>query len=407
MTDTTVSPASDGGAPAIRRNVAILAFCQALSQTGATMTITVSALAGHMLATNKAMATVPFALQFTLTMVATIPASLLMGRIGRRAGFTVGQCIGIVGAMIAVFGIVEHSFWIFALGSAVIGIHNAFWQYYRFAAADASSEAYRSRAISYVMAGGLIAAVAGPQLAKLTRDVLTDAVFAGSYATFVVLCLAAIAMVQGLKIPKPALSHISGAGRKLSEIAVAPVFLVAVMAGMIGYGSMNLVMTATPLAMTHAQHGFGDTAFVIQWHVLAMFAPSFFTGHLIKRFGVLHIIIAGALLMIACMTVNLQGEGLWYFWTGLVLLGLGWNFMFIGGTTLLTEAYKPIERAKVQAANDFLVFAAVSLSSFSSGALHHALGWQAVNFGILLPVLGAFAGAAWLLLKRRRERGLG
>ena len=368
--------------------------------SGVVLVVTVSALTGEVLAENKALATVPFALQFAMAMIATVPASLLMGRIGRRAGFTVGQTIGIVGALVAAFGIFQGSFVIFAIGSAILGIHNAFWQYLRFAAAEAADEGFRPQAISYVLAGGLVAAFLGPEIAKATRDIFQPVLFAGSFLAIVPLCLINIAVLRFVRMPRMPASI--SRGRHLGHIAREPVFVVAVLSAMIGYGAMNLVMTATPLAMHSAHFDFSDSAFVIQWHVLGMFAPSFITGHLIRRFGAPVIVISGALAMVLSVGTNLSGETLWNYWFGLVLLGIGWNFMFIGGTTLLTEVYRPEERARVQAMNDFLVMSMVTFSSFASGAIHHALGWTAVNLGIVVPVLVAFAAAVWLVLLRRR-----
>ncbi len=399
MTDPVSSPADVSARRLARRNVFVLSGCQALSMSGAVLTITVSALAGQALAENKALATVPFALQFVMTMVATIPASLLMGKIGRRAGFTVGQSIGIVGGLIAVFGIFENSFLVFAIGSGIIGIHNAFWSYFRFAAADVADDDFRPKAISYVMAGGLVAAFVGPELAKATRGLFEPVVFAGSYLALTGLCVLNIALLRLVDIPRSPATALGG--RRLGLIVRNPVFVVAVAAAMIGYAAMNLVMTATPLAMHAAHFGFSDSAFVIQWHVLGMFAPSFVTGHLIRRHGAPRVIIAGTLIIMAAVGVNLSGGTLPHYWTGLVLLGAGWNFMYIGGTALLTESYRPEERARVQAVNDFLLFTGVAASSFTSGALQHALGWAAVNLGVVTPILAVFAAAVWLLFLRR------
>jgi len=391
--------AADAARRLARRNVFVLAGCQALSMSGAVMIIAVSALAGQALADNKAMATVPFALQFLMTMISAIPASLLMGRIGRRAGFTVGQIVGIAGALIAAFGIFRNDFWIFAAGSAVIGIHNAFWSYLRFAAADTADEDFRAKAISYVMAGGLVAAFAGPELAKATRGLFEPVVFAGSYLALAALCVLNIGLLRFVDIPRPPAA--GAGGRRMGLIVRSPVFMVAVAAAMLGYASMNLVMTATPLAMHAAHFGFSDSAFVIQWHVLGMFAPSFVTGTLIRRFSAPAVIMAGTVAMMASVAVNLSGGTLAHYWGGLVLLGVGWNFMYIGGTALLTECYEPLERARVQAVNDFLVFLGVTVSSFGSGALQHALGWTAVNLGVVVPILAVFAATVWLLLLRR------
>jgi MFS family permease len=335
-----------------------------------------------------------------MTMVSTVPASLLMGRIGRRAGFTVGQCIGILGAGLAGFAIYTNNFALFAVGSAVLGTHNAFWQYFRFAAADTADEDFRPKAISYVMAGGLAAAFIGPEVAKLFRESIASAPFAGSYAALAGMCVVNILLLRLVRIPLPktALS----AGRPLGTIVRNPVFFVAAAAAMLGYASMNLLMTATPLAMHAAHFDFSDTAFVIQWHVVGMYGPSFVTGHLIRHYSSPRVILLGTLCMIASVTVNLIDQTLMHYWAGLVLIGIGWNFMFVGGTALLTECHRPEERARVQALNDFLVFGTVATASLTSGALQHAHGWTIVNMGVLLPILVVFAATSALLIHKRR-----
>jgi predicted MFS family arabinose efflux permease len=401
---TEISDNASGASPdPSRKNVIMLALSLALAMSGSTIIITVSSLAGHMLAVDKSLATVPLALQMAFVMASTIPASMLMRRIGRRAGFLIGQVIGLTAGVICVTALYRNSFVLFAAGSALFGTHNAFWQYYRFAAAETADAAFRSRAISLVMSGGVLAAVAGPELAMFSRDLLAPVTFAGSYAVIGVLCLATMATIAFIDIPRPEAKELEDTGRPLSEIGRQPMFVVAVLSAMIGYGVMALVMTATPIAMMVSGHAFDDSAFVIQWHMLGMFAPSFFTGHLIRRFGALNIILAGALMNLACVGVNLSGGGVWQFWGGLVLLGVGWNFMFIGGTALLTETYRPAERAKVQAFNDFLVFGLVTVGSFSSGAMLTAFGWDAVNYAVIAPVLVAFAATLWLRLARRPE----
>jgi hypothetical protein len=225
---------------------------------------------------------------------------------------------------------------------------------------------------------------------------LAPITYAGSYAIIGVICIATVALLAFIDIPKPEAKELKNSGRPLAEIGRQPMFVVAVLSAMVGYGVMSLVMTATPLAMMVAGHAFNDSAFVIQWHALGMFAPSFFTGHLIRRFGALNIILVGVLMNLACVGVNLSGDEVLRFWGGLVLLGLGWNFMFIGGTSLLTETYHPAERAKVQAFNDFLVFGLVTVGSFSSGVMLNVFGWDAVNYAVIAPVLVAFAATIWL-----------
>ncbi|WP_119458322.1 MFS transporter [Rhodospirillaceae bacterium SYSU D60014] len=389
-------------ASANRRNVLILAACQALAMTGSSLIMTVSALVGQMLAAEKSLATLPLGLQFTATMLTTIPASLLMKQIGRRAGFTVGALIGAIGAGICTMAVFQNSFAGFCVGNALVGVAMGFALFYRFAAADAADERFRSRAISFVMAGGVVAAVSGPELAKWSRDLFEPVIFAGCFLVIAVLWLVAALLLQIVDIPRLTAEERRQSGRPLGEIARQPVFLVAALGGMVGYGMMSLVMTATPLAMVACAHSFRDAAFVIQWHVLGMFAPSFFTGHLIARFGVMNIMLTGVALLAGCVMVNLSGTDVLQFWVALVLLGLGWNFLYIGSTTLLTESYQPAERAKVQALNDFLVFGSVAASSFSSGALQNQFGWEAVNYAIIAPATLVFLAILWL----RRRRAL-
>ena len=417
-TDATDMPVK---ADPTKRNVILLAGCLALSMTGTSLNMVVSALTGVMLADQGAFYTLPFlgevpettfatlplSMQFIGTMIATVPASMFMRRVGRRVGFTVGQAIGVVGAALACLAVFEQSFWLFTLCGLVIGCHNAFWQYYRFAASETASPAFKQRAISLVLTGGVVAAIFGPELADFSQDLFAPVLFAGSYAMIAVLCLVTIVVLQFIRIPNLTVEERRDTGRPLREIARNPVFHVAVLAAMLGYASMSLVMTATPLAMAFCNYGVGDVAFVIQWHVLGMYVPSFFTGDLIKRFGVLTIIKLGAILMLGCVAVTLSGIELERFWLGLVLLGLGWNFMFIGGTTLLTEVYTPAERNKVQAMNDFMVWGTVSAASLSAGMLQNLVGWDAVNLAILAPVLLAFVAALLLRLFRARVPSTG
>ncbi len=387
----------------MRRSVLLLAVCQALAMTGTSSLMTVGALAGKMLAPDPRMATLPFAIQFIATALSTIPASLLMARTGRRIGFTVGQLIGIAGAALAAYAIYVGSFWLFMAASPLLGVHNAVWQYYRFAAAEVSSAEYRARAISYVLAGGVVAAVAGPQLAILTVD-LSAATFSATYAAMVGLSVAAIAILQFIDVPKPVPADYAGGGRRIAEIIRTPVFMVAATSSTIGYGVMNMLMTSTPLAMIGCGFGFGDSAHVIQWHVLGMFAPSFFTGHVIRRIGVVNVIVIGCALQAGAIAIAVAGVDWENFLFGLMALGVGWNFMFIGGTTLLTESYAPDERAKTQAAHDFMVFAMVALTAYSSGFLHETLGWVSVNLIAAVPVSLAFVAAVWFRLATGARR---
>jgi MFS family permease len=379
----------------------VIVLCQSLAMTGVTILIVVSALAGQMLAADKALATLPISLMFVGNMAMTIPASLLMKRVGRRAGFTVGALFGVAGALLGAWGLLAGSFAIFAIGGLVQGCYNAFWQYYRFAAAETVAPAYVSRAISFALLGGILAAVIGPELAKGSAGLLDGALYAGSYLTVAGLAAVAVLCIQLIDIPRPGEEERSGIGRPLREIAATPTFVIAVLAAMVGYGSMSFVMTATPLAMQGHAHGFGDTALVIQWHALGMFLPSLFSGHLIRMFGAVRIILAGVVANFAMIAVILSGTGFIEFWSGLVLLGIGWNFMFVGGSTLLTEVYSAAEKGKVQGVNDFLVFGSNAVASLSSGLIYHWFGWEVVGYAVIAPLLVVFAMAFWLRLKRR------
>jgi MFS family permease len=388
-----------------RSNLFVLASGQALTMTGASVTMTASALVGRMLAADASLATLPVAVQVTASMLATIPASLLMRRAGRRLGFSLGSVLGIAGGLLGAHAIMHASFLLFCLGSALIGAALGFVTFYRFAAADHGDERSRSRAISLVMAGGIVAAIAGPELAKRSVDLLAPLAFAGCFLVIAVLNVAALAVVQWLRLPLPTAAERQDSGRPLGVIARQPAFIIAVLAATIAYAVMTLVMTATPLAMLACGFEFGPTAFVLQWHALGMFVPSFFTGYLINRFGVLRLMAVGAALLLACVAVNLTGLKIAQFWTGLVLLGVGWNFLFIGGTSLLTQTYAPAERAKVQALNDFLVFGLAAAASFLSGAIHSGIGWAAVNLAVIVPVLVVFVGLIWLRQKRAAAAG--
>jgi predicted MFS family arabinose efflux permease len=389
-------PASDAATPAViprgRRTVLVLTLAQALAMTGVSMVTLATGLAGTYLAVDPSLATLPLAAQFAATMCTTFAAAMIMRRIGRRAGFTLGQAVGVAGALVSAWALRENSFAWFLAGGVLLGVHNAFWGFYRFAAAEAADEAFRAKAISLVMAGGVISAVLGPELAKATRDLLAPISFAGCYVAIAGLCALNIALLQAARLPPaPTAAERRDSGRPLPELLRQPGFAAAVLAAMVGYGVMILVMAATPISMVDCGLTFDDAAFVIQWHALAMFAPSFFTGSLIKRFGTRDIVIVGLVLNAACMAIHLAGTDFANFWFGLVALGLGWNFVYVGATTLLTENYRPAEKDKAQATNDTLVFAAITVATFASGALQNTIGWQAVNMAIALPVVIAFA----------------
>ena len=386
------------------KNVVVLAACQALLMTNNVILIALNALAGYALADDKSLATLPITTYVIGAALTTVPASLLMKQAGRRAGFMAGAGLGLVGALICSWGIYVANFWLLCSGTLVMGMYNAFGQYYRFAAADAASESFKSRAISLVLAGGIVGGVLGPESSIWTKDLL-PMTFLGSYLSLAVLSIAAMLLIALIDIPRLSESERKDHGRPLITIMAQPVFVVAALGAIIGYGVMNLLMTVTPLAMGHHHHPYSDAALVIEWHVIGMFAPSFFTGSLIQRFGVLNVMLTGVALMFACVGMAVSGTALMNFWTALVLLGVGWNFLYVGGTTLLTESHSPAEKAKTQGANDFLVFVAMALSSIASGAMLDRAGWQAMNYWTL-PFLAVIA-AAILWFKIQRSRGAG
>jgi MFS family permease len=383
-----------------RRNVFLLACCQALLFTNNVTLISLNGLAGFALADNKALATLPVTGYVVGAALSTFAASLWMKRVGRRNGFLTGTLFGLAGGAIATLGVYLSSFWTLVFGTFVLGAYNAFGQYYRFAAADSTPAHWKAKAISLVMAGGLVGGIIGPEMSKYTRD-LVQPTFLASYASLLGFCLVTMAILSGLRIPEPKAEEAHGATRPLKEIMAQPEFVVAVVVSALGYGVMNLLMTSTPLAMGFCGHPYAAAASVISAHVIAMFGPSFFTGSLIQRFGLLNVMMAGVVAMFACVAIALSGQLVAHFWWSLVLLGIGWNFMYVGGTTLLTEAYRPAEKAKTQGANEILVFCTTATSSFASGVLVNAAGWNALNY-VALPFL-ALAGTAalWLALRRR------
>jgi MFS family permease len=385
-----------------KKNVAVLALCQVFFTSSAVILAVTASLVGFdMLGEDKTLATAPISGMVIGTALATFPAAMLMKRIGRRAGFRVGALIGMAGALVASLSIVWLNFWLFSFGVLLLGMFNGFAQHYRFAAADVASVAFRGRAISLVLAGGVAAAFLGPEIAKVSVDIIPAARFLGPYLVIVVLMAATMLVVGLVDIPVQDDGAGETAARPLRVIARQPAFVIAVLASVVGYSVMALMMTATPIAMVTHDHSFGDAAFVIQWHALAMFAPSFVTGSIIRRVGVVNVIIAGIVLIAASIAVALSGTGLAAFWIALFLLGIGWNFMFVGGTTLLTETYRPSERAKVQGVNDLAVFGSVAIASLSSGVLLQSFGWQAVSYGAVPFLLVASIAVAVFALSRR------
>ncbi|TDL83714.1 MFS transporter [Palleronia sediminis] len=404
MSDVTLSP-DDRVA---RRNVLVLVAAQAVLGAQMTVVFVVGGLAGQSLAANPCWATLPISFIVLGSMLAAQPLAWLMQRAGRRAGFLTGAAAGAAGAAIGALGLVQDSFVIFLAGSLLTGIYMSAQGFYRFAAADTASESYRPKAISYVMAGGLAAAIIGPQIVKLTAEAYVIP-FLGSYLAVIALNLAGALLFFGLDIPRPPVPEADApCGRSRRELLATPRIAVAVICGMVSYALMNLVMTSTPLAVVGCGFTTGRAADVVTGHVLAMYAPSFFTGHLIARFGATRIVAAGLVLLGAAGGVALAGVELVNFFAALVLLGLGWNFGFIGATTMLAAAHRPEERGRVQGMNDALVFGCVTIASLSSGGLMNCAGgtaqegWTAVNIA-MLPFLTLAGGAlVWLWMNRGR-----
>jgi predicted MFS family arabinose efflux permease len=387
-----------------KHNAVVLAIAQALYASGTVALIATAGLVGTQLAPSKAWATLPVSTFVIGTMLTTIPAALLMRRFGRKLGFILGAAIGVFAGLLSVYAIYRADFIMFTVSTALHGAYQASSGYFRFAAADTASPAFRAKAISWVLTGGVAAALLGTLLVLQTTDLL-PVTFAGCYAATAVLALIAIVVLLFLDLP-PARNQELGSTRPMAEILRQPRLLVAIACGTMSYGIMNLVMTATPIAMIDCGFGIAESSWVIQWHVLAMFVPSFFTGSLIARFGVGRITLVGLVLLCGAGIAALLGLTFANFAAGLILLGLGWNFAFIGATTMVTDCYRPAERNKVQAVNDFCIFLTVALASLSSGRLLDQWGWDAVNYAVF-PMAGlAMLLLLWQVLPAARKRGL-
>jgi MFS family permease len=387
-----------------RRNVPLLSLAQGLFMTVQSMGTVTLPLAALAMLEQKWLATMPLFLNHAGIMVLTIPASLLMARIGRRWGFTVGATLSVLFGVIAAVAVWVQSFELLCVAAFLKGSAAAFAHYYRFAAADVSPVALTPRAISYVLAGGVAAGFIGPELAKHTVDWFAPITFMGVFAALSLVAAANLMLLQALRIPMLTATEKTKGGRSFLQIARQPAYVTAVMASMFGYACMTLVMTSTPLAMVACGYGFRESATVIQWHIIAMFAPSFFTGNLIQRFGVLPIIITGAAIEFGCALVNLAGIDFWNFLIANILVGLGWNFTYVGGSTLLTSTYEPVERAKVQASHDFTVYATTATAALASGVMHATAGWAVINYTTLPLMLSIVLAALWLMLKQQTIR---
>lgn len=385
----------------MNRSLALLAVCQALFLTNNVTFIAINGLVGLQLAPVAWMATLPVMGYVVGGALASPLVARSQARLGRRRSFQIGLVVAALSAAVGALAVWSGSFWLLVAATVVAGYYSANGQLYRFAAAELALPAFREKAVSLVLAGGLIGAVVGPNLASHTRD-LTQAPFAGAYLALAAVALLSMLAMAGIRFPaEPAPQPGADGGRPLREIMRQPVFIVATIGAALGFGVMNLLMAATPLAMQVCGYPFSDAALVLEWHVIGMFAPGFFTGHLIKRWGALPVMGVGVALNFACIAIALSGVDLHRFLLALLLLGVGWNFLFTGSTTLALTAWRPEEKDRAQAAMNFFVFATMALTSFASGALVTTQGWQWLNIGSLLPVALTGGALLWLGLQPR------
>ena len=387
----------------MNRNLWLLTICQGLFMTNNVVFIAINGLVGLSLAPYGWMATLPLMAYVVGGALSTVLVSQTQSRFGRKVSFQLGLAVAMLSALLCCYAVYDKNFWLLVAATIVAGYYNANAQLYRFAAAELAAPNYKEKAISLVMAGGLLGAVLGPNLASRTRSLL-DAPFAGAYLSLAVVALVAMALLAYVTFPPaPAKTALNG-GRPLSEIMRQPVFIVAAAAGALGYGVMNLLMAATPIAMQMCGLSFSDTAWVLEWHVIGMFAPGFFTGHLIKRFGTLPVMAVGLALSVACVLIALSGVEFQQFLLALFLLGLGWNFLFTSATALAITAYRPEEKDKAQGALNFCVFAVLAISSLTSGVLVTTQGWTLLNLGSLVPLGMTGLLLGWLALQQRKRQ---
>lgn len=398
----TQSAAMTPGDRLARRNVLLLAIASALAGANASVVFATGAIVGSMLAPDPAYATFPVSM-FVVGMAAgTLPNGWISRNYGRRVAMMTGTVMGVLIGFFAMLAVIYESFPLYCVATFFGGTYASVAQSYRFAAADTASDDFKPRAISWVMAGGVFAGVLGPQLVNMTMNMSVH-LFAASYAAQIVVAIVAFFVVARVDIPKPVTGKGHG-GRPLSEIIAQPKFIAAAFCGVTSYALMNLVMTSAPLAMRMCGHSLTDSNNAIQWHVLAMYGPSFFTGSLIGRFGVSRVIAAGLILLAGAAVVDMVGITVWHFWIGLILLGVGWNFGFIGASALVTQCHRPDERNKVQAFNDFLIFGTMAIGSFSSGQMLANFGWNSVNLVVFPPVVLAALALLWLAMKTRQGK---
>lgn len=374
-----------------KKNAIILSLCFALGGVTTFSVMSLAAKVGFTLALDKGDATLPITAFLVASMITSIPATMLMRKIGRKRGFQIGILFGFIGCLLAAYSIYLSSFWLFCASTFLIGVMASFQAFYRFAATDTASDRFKGLAVSWVMFGGILAPIFAPTIISHTKDVLDPYFLAGSFVAAAAVSIVTFITINFIEIPNEVVSKVKNSGRPLLEIVKQPLFAIAVLAGMVSYGLMTFVMTATPLAILGCGQGYDidDVTFVIQWHAIAMYGPSFFTGKVIQRLGAQAVIIMGLLMLVGCAIVAAMGVDVMHFWVSLVLLGLGWNFGFVGATAMVTKYYRPEERFKAQAFNDFMVFGTLALGSYASGSIYVNYGWDAVTW-IIYPV-SAFA----------------
>ena len=384
----------------MNRRLLLLALCQGFFLTNNVTFIAVNGLVGLRLAPNAWLATLPITAYVAGAALFAGLVARHQRAFGRQRAFQFGLGVAIMSTALCAWAALNAHFWVLVAGALLAGYYNANAGLYRFAATEIVSESFKEKAIAWVLAGGILGGVVGPNLARVTKNLL-PAEFAGAYAALAVVAMLSLVTMSFIRFPPLPLRSPTTPGRSLREIAAQPVFIVAVIASALGYGVMNLLMAATPIAMKMHQHPFDNTALVLEWHVLGMFVPSFFTGHLIKRFGALRIMAVGVALNVVCIAVALSGVELMRFLVALFTLGVGWNFLFIGGTTLFTQAYRPEEKTTAQAAMDTTIFSTMTLTSFGSGALVTTGGWWWLNVGSIVPVTVTAAALLWFAANRR------
>ncbi|WIG52344.1 MAG: putative MFS-type transporter [Afipia sp.] len=384
-----------------RANVRRLAVAQALTGANAAVVFATGSIVGATLAPSMSLATLPLSIYMLGLAAGTLPTGMISQAYGRRAAFIAGTACGALCGLLAAIAILQSSFALFCFATFLGGVYGAVSQSYRFAATDSASAAYRPKAISWVMAGGVFAGVLGPQLVQWTMDLWPPYLFAVSFLVQAVVALIAMAVLAGVNAPKPVAAQITG-GRPLTEIIKQPRFIAAVICGAVSYTGMNFLMTSAPLAMKFCGLSLSDSNFGIQWHIVAMFGPSFFTGHLIARFGAAKVAAVGLILEAIAAVIGLSGITAMHFWAGLFVVGVGWNFSFVGASALIVETHGPQEGKKVQAFNDFIVFGLVAIGSFSSGQLLASHGWSMVNIVVFPAVALALTSLVLAALTQRR-----